>query len=313
MKKCFVFPGQGSQSVGMGKELYDNFSVAKDVFNEVDDALGAKLSDIIFGDETALGMTENTQPALMAVSVATARVIEELSGKKLTEITDFVAGHSLGEYSSLASIGVIAVSDTAKVLRLRGQAMQDAVPQGVGGMAAVLGIDYATAEKLSAEVSTDTHKCWVANDNIEGQLVLSGHIQAIDKVVEVAKEYGAKRALKLPVSAPFHCELIKPAMDKMAVELNNITFNNAGVPVITNVTAQPQTDAETIKNGLIEQVCGRVRWRETIGTMINDLSVSNLVECGAGKVLSGMVKRIDGIEGISLNTTEEIEEFVKTL
>ena len=313
MNRCFVFPGQGSQSLGMGKEFFDNFNFAKDVFDEVDNALNFKLSDVIFGDdENALNMTENTQPALMTVSVATARIVEELSGKPIKEIANFVAGHSLGEYSALCATGVIGLSDTAKILKLRGKSMQQAVPKGFGGMVAVLGLDYEQIEKLTIEASTDKYKCWIANDNIVGQVVLSGHIQAIDKVVEIAKQFGAKRVMKLTVSAPFHCELIKPAMDTMAQELNNIKFNSVSIPVITNVTAKPQTDLDIIKNGLVEQVCGRVRWRETIDEMVN-LSISDLVECGSGRVLSGMVRRIESINSVCLNNISDIEDFVKTL
>lgn len=313
MNRCFVFPGQGSQSLGMGKELFDNFKLAKDVFYEVDDALNFKLSDVIFGDdENALNITQNTQPALMTVSVATARIVEELSGKPIQQIANYVAGHSLGEYSALCATRVLGLSDTAKILKLRGEAMQKAVPQGVGGMVAVLGLDYEKVEKLTIEASTHEYKCWIANDNTVGQVVLSGHIQAIDKVVEIAKQFGAKRAMKLTVSAPFHCELIKPAMDIMEQELDKIEFNSLSVPIITNVTAKPQTDVNVVKNGLVEQVCGRVRWRETIDEMLN-LSVSELVECGSGKVLSGMVRRVESINSASLNKISDIEDFVKTL
>lgn len=310
MSKCFVFPGQGSQFIGMGQELYNTFRTAKNVFDTVDDALNFKLSDLMFsGDADNLNMTENTQPALMAVSVAIAEVLKQDFTYDFSAHAKFMAGHSLGEYSALCVAEVLDIATTAKLLKLRGQAMQRAVPAGMGAMAAMLGIDFATAEQISADASDDTHQCSPANDNITGQVVISGHAQAVERAIPMAKSAGAKRAMLLPVSAPFHCPLMEPARIAMADALANTQFTPPVVPIVTNVTAQPQTDTEIMRQGLIEQVCGRVRWRETLITLQHQ-GVSELVELGAGKVLSGMIRRMADLNGISIQTPQDIENFV---
>jgi [acyl-carrier-protein] S-malonyltransferase len=290
MARAFVFPGQGSQDVGMGKALAEAFPSARAVFDEVDDALGQKLSAIMWeGPKETLTLTENAQPALMAVSMAVMRVLEKEKGFSLADKVTFVAGHSLGEYSALAAAGAFSLADAARLLKLRGQAMQKAVPVGVGAMAALLGVGIEAAEKVAAEAAQGD-VCQIANDNDPTQIVLSGHKSAIDRVAEIGKKYGVRRAVPLPVSAPFHCALMQPAADAMAEALANVTVNKPVVPVIANVLAAPISDPDEIKKRLVEQVTGTVRWRESVATMAAS-GITDFYEIGAGKVLAGLVKR----------------------
>ena len=314
MKYAFVFPGQGSQFVGMGKELAENFSSAKDVFEEVNEALGQDLYKVMTeGPEIDLTMTSNTQPALMAVSMAVVRVLEKEFGINLKDKASFVAGHSLGEYSAACAAGVFSLKDTAKLLRIRGDAMQQAVPVGVGGMAAVLGLSFNDVDALVDACKEGNHYCVAANDNSEGQVVLSGHIQAIEKAVEIASEFGAKRCLKLPVSAPFHSPLMQPAAETMARAFMEVEANDAMIPIIANVLADTETNKQDIIKNLIEQVTGTVRWRETMAYMSAN-GVTDLVELGAGKVLSGMAKRaLKDVNSISVYSPSDIEELAKNL
>jgi len=312
MTRALVFPGQGSQTVGMGKELYDAFPAAKAVFDEVDDALGEKLSDVIFnGPEDRLTLTANTQPALMAVSLAAFAVLTD-RGFDLASQAAYVAGHSLGEYSALAAAGTFSVGGAAKLLRIRGSAMQAAVPVGEGAMAALLGLDWDTATAVAAEAAQGNEICSAANDNVEGQVVISGAKAAVERAAELAKERGAKRAIMLPVSAPFHCALMQPAADAMAEALASATMNAPVVPVIANVTAAPVADPDEIRKYLVEQVTGTVRWRESVAKMV-ELGVDTMVEVGAGKVLSGMVRRNPAIEGSNIGGVDDIEAFLAAL
>ncbi len=314
MKYCFVFPGQGSQFVGMGKDLADNFASAKEVFGEINDALSQDLTSLMFkGPEPELTLTANAQPALMSVSMALVRVLEKDFGIKLKEKAAFVAGHSLGEYSAACAAGVFSLTDTAKLLRIRGDAMQKAVPVGVGGMAAVMGVSFKDVQALAEACSSPDAICVAANDNADGQVVLSGHLKAIDKAVEVAAEFGAKRCVKLPVSAPFHSPLMKDAADVMARALMEVEAKDAQIPLISNVLASAITDRKEIIKRLIEQVTGSVRWRESVIYM-REQGVTDVVELGAGKILSGIVKRSDKeINAISVSTPAEIEELAKIL
>ena len=291
MAKAFIFPGQGSQDVGMGKALADNFTAARDVFSEIDDALGEKLTDIMWdGPKETLTLTQNAQPALMAVSMAVMRVLETEHGFRLADHVKFVAGHSLGEYSALAAAGTFAVADAARLLRARGLAMQDAVPVGEGAMAALLGVGMDVAQKV-AEEAAQGDVCQIANDNDPTQVVLSGAKAAIDRVPAIGKEHGVRRAMPLPVSAPFHCALMQPAADAMAKELANVDMQAPAVPVVANVTASPISDPTEIRTRLVEQVTGTVRWRECVITMV-EAGVGEFYEIGTGKVLSGLVGRI---------------------
>ncbi|WP_181705646.1 ACP S-malonyltransferase [Chthonobacter rhizosphaerae] len=291
MANAFVFPGQGSQVVGMGKALADAYPAARAVFEEVDDALGETLSDVIWtGPEDALTLTANAQPALMAVSVAAMRALEA-EGIALKDHAAFVAGHSLGEYSALAAAGSLSVSDAARLLRTRGDAMQKAVAVGAGAMAALLGLDYAAAVEVAEEASAG-EVCEAANDNAPGQVVVSGHRTAVERALEIAKRKGAKRAVLLPVSAPFHCALMQPAAAVMAEALAAATVSAPIVPVVSNVLARPITDPAEIRARLVEQVTGTVRWRESVEWLAADGGVTRFVEVGAGKVLAGLVKRI---------------------
>ncbi len=314
MKYAFVFPGQGSQFVGMGKELAENFASAREVFQEVNDALSQDLFKIMVdGPDSALTMTANTQPALMAFSMAVVRVLEKDFGIKLKEKAAFVAGHSLGEYSAACSACVFSLSDTAKLLRIRGDAMQNAVPLGVGGMAAVLGLSYKDVGALVEACSNDKDVCVAANDNSDGQVVLSGSMTAIDRAVEIAAEFGARKCVKLAVSAPFHSPFMRPAADAMARAFMDVEAHDAEIPLVANVLAEPITDHKEIIKHLIEQVTGTVRWRETMA-YLQEQGVTDLVELGAGKVLSGIAKRSHKeMNAFSVGSVEDIEELAKNL
>lgn len=316
--KAFVFPGQGSQFIGMGKDLAEAFPAAREVFQEVDDALSQKLSTIMFeGPDTDLNLTENTQPALMAVSVAVARVLQQAKPALFTPAhCAFVAGHSLGEYSALTAAGSFNLSDAARLLKLRGQSMQKAVPVGVGAMAAILGLelpDVTDIVKAASSVSGSAEIVAAANDNSFGQVVVSGHKAAVEKAVALATERGAKRAILLPVSAPFHCPLMQPAADAMRDALAQIALRAPSVPLVANVIASEVTDPAQIKNLLVEQVTGMVRWRESVMYM-KTRGVTETVELGAGKVLTGLTKRIEGdMTGRAVGTPKDIEDFVRSL
>lgn len=289
MARAFLCPGQGAQTIGMGRDLADAYPAARAVFQEVDEALGEALSDMIWnGDIETLTLTQNAQPALMATSMAAFRALES-EGVDISSAS-YVAGHSLGEYSALALAGAISVADAARLLRLRGQAMQAAVPVGQGAMAAILGLDFATVTQV-AEAAAQGEVCQAANDNDPSQVVVSGSKAAVERAVAIAKETGAKRALLLPVSAPFHCALMAPAAEKMAQALYDVTINEPAVPVVSNVRAEAVSDPMLIRNLLVEQVTGAVRWRESVQWMA-DQGVTEMWEIGAGKALSGMVRRI---------------------
>ncbi len=290
MSIAFVFPGQGSQAIAMGKSLADQFPAARTVFQEVDSALGQHLSNIMWnGPEAELTLTENAQPALMAVSMAALRVLEAEHGITVANTAKFVAGHSLGEYSALAAAGTFSIADTARLLKIRGKAMQAATPVGVGAMAALLGLDFATASAVAAEAAQG-EVCQAANDNSDGQVVVSGSKAAIDRAIEIAKAKGAKRAILLTVSAPFHCALMQPAADAMAKALSEVQMHAPSVPLVTNVLASPTSDPAIIRQKLVEQVTGTVRWRESVGLMAAQ-GVKVFVEIGAGKVLTGLAKK----------------------
>ncbi|BCJ90845.1 malonyl CoA-acyl carrier protein transacylase [Terrihabitans soli] len=308
MGTAFVFPGQGSQQVGMGKALADQFPAAKAVFDEVDAALGEKLSAILWnGPEDQLTLTANTQPALLAVSIAALRVLEQERGVRLADL-QFVAGHSLGEYSALCASGALSLADAARLLRVRGNAMQAAVPVGKGGMTALIGTDIDQAREIAKEAAQG-EVLEVANDNGGGQVVVSGDKTAADRVIEIAKAKGVKRALPLPVSAPFHSPLMAPAAEIMREALALVTVNTPAVPVVANMTARPVTDPDTIRKLLVEQVTGTVRWRESVAFMAG-AGVTRFVEVGSGKVLAGLVKRIaDGAEAQSVGTPDDISAF----
>lgn len=312
MSIAFTFPGQGSQAVGMGNELADTFPEARAVFEEVDAALGQSLTKIMWeGPTEELTLTANTQPALMAVSLATMRVLE-VKGVDLSKAASYVAGHSLGEYSALAAAGSLSISDAARLLRIRGEAMQKAVPVGEGAMAALLGLDFEQAMEVAAEAAQG-EVCQAANDNANGQVVVSGHKAAVERACEIAKGKGAKRAVLLPVSAPFHCALMQPAADAMAKALSEVDIKAPVVPVVANVLAAPISDPEEIRTRLVEQVTGTVRWRESV-TWMSENGVSTLVEIGTGKVLTGMVRRIvKSLEGVAVNTAEDIDALVARL
>ena len=310
MTQAFVFPGQGSQTVGMGRALAEAYPEARAVFAAVDDALGQKLSDLMWnGPEDELTLTENAQPALMAVSIAAMRVLEA-RGLDLANAASHVAGHSLGEYTALTAAGALQLEDTARLLKLRGQAMQRAVPVGVGAMAALLGLDFEAVAEIAEEAASDDDICAAANDNANGQVVISGHAAAVARACDLAKERGAKRAMELPVSAPFHCDLMQPAADEMQAALAETTINAPCVPLIANVTAQAVSYGDTIRDLLVQQVTGSVRWRESM-IWAADNGVTELLEVGSGKVLTGMAKRIDGrLAAKALNTPEDIDEFL---
>lgn len=310
MKKAFIFPGQGSQFIGMGKDVAEAFPAARLVFEEVDDALGQHLSRIIFeGPNEALTLTENTQPALMAVSMAVVRAIESEGGKPLTQHCAYIAGHSLGEYTSLAAAGALSLRDTAQLLRVRGQAMQKAVPLGAGGMAALLGVNIDEALHIATASTDGNDICSIANDNAPGQVVLSGSIASIERAIACATAAG-KRSVKLAVSAPFHSPLMLPAARIMEEALASVTIHPLTVPLVANVTAAPVTQPDAIRELLVKQVAGMVRWRETI-SYLKDQGIEKTVEIGAGKVLTGLTKRIDKeLEGVSIQTPADIEAFL---
>ena len=314
MKLAFLFPGQGSQAVGMGASLADAFASAREVFAEVDDALSQKLSVLMReGPEDQLTLTENAQPALMVVSVAAARALKTEFGIEISS-ADYVAGHSLGEYSALCAAGAISLADTARLLKLRGQAMQRAVPVGQGAMASLIGpkTDLALAE-AAAKAGSEVGVCVVANDNNAGNIVISGDKAAVDRAIEKAKELGA-RAIPLNVSAPFHCPLMQPAADEMATALAEARIVAPAVPVVANVTARPENRPEELRRLLVEQVTGRVRWRESMEWMAGEGAVTRFAEIGSGKVLTGMAKRIaPDAESTALNTPEELEAFARSL
>jgi [acyl-carrier-protein] S-malonyltransferase len=313
MSRAFVFPGQGSQAVGMGAALAEAFAAAREVFEEVDDALSQRLSRIMFeGPDSDLLLTENAQPALMAVSLAVVRVLEREGGMTLADKAAFVAGHSLGEYSALAAAGAITVADTARLLKRRGQAMQEAVPVGQGAMAALLGLDLAATRDI-AEEAAQGEVCAPANDNADGQVVISGDAEAVSRAVALATEKGAKRAIMLSVSAPFHCALMAPAANVMAEALAEATIRPPRPPLVANVTAEAADDPDTIRQLLVAQVTAMVRWRESVLYM-RDHGVDTLVELGAGKVLTGLTRRIDReLTGIAVGTPAEIEDLIKSL
>jgi [acyl-carrier-protein] S-malonyltransferase len=309
MAVAFVFPGQGSQSVGMGRALAEAFPVARAVFEEVDAALGETLTATMWeGPAERLTLTENAQPALMAVSLATMRVLQAEAGVDLARNAAFVAGHSLGEYSALAVAGSITLSDTARLLRIRGRAMQQAVPVGAGAMAALIGLEFAAASAIAAEAA-QAQVCQAANDNGGGQVVVSGDKAAVERAVEIAKQKGAKRAMMLPVSAPFHCALMRPAAGAMAEALAKVDVKPPVVPLVANVLARAITEPGEIVRRLVEQVTGTVRWRESVAFMAS-AGVGTFYEVGAGKVLSGLVKRIaEGASGIAIGTPDDVARF----
>ena len=315
MTRAFIFPGQGSQAVGMGKALAEAFAPAREVFQEIDDALNQKLSRLMWeGPECDLVLTENAQPAIMAASMAIVRTLQKDAGLDLASHARLVAGHSLGEYTALCAAGAFSLADAARLLKARGQAMQSAVPVGEGGMSALLGAEIEQAEDLARQcAAAGGGVCVVANDNAPGQVVVSGSKSAIDKAPEIAKAKGIKRAMALNVSAPFHCPLMQPAADKMAEALAAVTIRPLAVPVVSNVTATETSEPETIRRLLVEQVTERVRWRESV-LAFRGYGVTTTVEFGGAKVLTGMVKRIDkDLATVTLDTPADIEAFVKGL
>ena len=313
MSRAFVFPGQGSQTVGMGRDVAEAFASAREVFEEIDEALSQNLSKLMFeGPDEDLILTENAQPAIMAVSLAVMRVLSKDGGVDLSKTAAYVAGHSLGEYSALAAAGCFTITDTARLLKTRGRTMQDAVPVGEGAMAALIGLDPDVAESIATEAAGDG-VCTAANDNAPGQVVVSGDAAAVDRAIEIAQSRGCKRAIKLPVSAPFHCALMAPAADVMAEALAEVSMSPLLVPLVANVTAGVVADTSEISKLLVEQVTGMVRWRECVLTM-KDQGVDSLVEIGTGKVLSGLARRIDrDLGAVQAGTPETIEEFLKNL
>ena len=311
--RAFTFPGQGSQAVGMGSQIAEASALAREVFEEVDEALKQNLSKLMReGPIEDLTLTENAQPALMAVSMAVMRVLEKDAGLDLGQAGAFVAGHSLGEYSALAAAGALSLSDTARLLKARGQAMQKAVPVGEGAMAALLGLDLDKVAEV-AEEAMQGEVCTAANDNAPGQVVISGSKAAVERAIDLAKEAGAKRAMLLQVSAPFHCALMQPAAEVMAEELSNVAIAPPRIPLVANVTAQSVSDPETIRSLLVDQVTGMVRWREGVAYMAGQ-GVETLVEVGSGKVLSGLARRIQrSLTSINIETPDDVDAFAKTL
>ncbi len=313
MSRAFVFPGQASQTVGMGAELAAAFPTAREVFEEVDDALSQRLSKLMFeGPDEELTLTENAQPAIVAVSLAVVRVLERDGGIRLAEKARFVAGHSMGEYSALSAAGAISVADAVRLVKRRGRSMQAAVPVGEGAMAALIGLDLETATQV-AEAAAQGEVCALANDNAPGQAVLSGDKSAVERAVEIAAEKGARRAVMLPVSAPFHCPLMAPAADVMAEALAEVTMRPPRLALVSNVTAAPVEDPETIRSLLVQQVTAMVRWRESILRMKEE-GIETLVELGAGRILSGLIRRIDrDLSATAAGTPDEIEALSESL
>jgi len=312
MSIAFIFPGQGSQAVGMGAELAKAYALARAVFAEVDEALGQALSKLMWeGPEDQLTLTENAQPALMAVSLAGIRTLREEKGIAFDRHVAFVAGHSLGEYSALAAAGALSLADTARLLKTRGRAMQAAVPVGKGAMAALLGAELPQAQEL-AKAASDGEVCAAANDNAPGQVVISGTRSAIERVVTLAPQFGARRAVLLPVSAPFHCALMQPAADVMQEVLREVRILAPSVPLVANVLASAISDPEVIRARLVEQVTSMVRWRESM-LYLRDQGVTSVYEVGAGRVLTGLARRFDGLEASSIGTPEELEAAVAKL
>jgi [acyl-carrier-protein] S-malonyltransferase len=309
MAVAFVFPGQGSQALGMGKALAAAFAPARAVFEEVDAALGDKLSAVMWdGPAEKLTLTQNAQPALVAVSLAAMRVLAAEAGVDLKREAKFVAGHSVGEYSALAATSALSLADAVRLVRIRGRAMQEAVPVGVGAMAALIGVDFDQAAEIAAQAAQG-EICEAANDNGGGQVVVSGHKGAVERAVEIAKGRGVRRAMLLPVSAPFHCSLMRPAADVMREALAKVTIVPPCVPVVANVLARPTVDPAEIARGLVAQVTGTVRWRESVAFMAQ-AGVTTFYEVGSGRVLSGLVKRIaEGASGVSIGTPDEVAAF----
>ena len=305
-----VFPGQGSQKIGMGKELSDNFIEAKQVFEEVNDALNFDLTSVMWeGTDNEISLTSNAQPALMACSIATLRVLNKITNKKLPDLADYVCGHSLGEYTAMTAAEVFSLHQCAILLRLRGNAMQEAVPIGKGAMAALIGTNLETAKEVSDKVKS-FGVCDIANDNSEGQVVISGDILAVEKAIKLSKDLGIKRAVILPVSAPFHCQLMKPAQTTMENALNELIFKTPIVPIIPNVNVSPETNPDKLRKNLIDQVTGTVRWRETM-KFADKKGVKKVIELGSGKVLSGIAKRmIKNVVTISIENTEDFKNFI---
>ena len=305
-----VFPGQGSQKIGMGKELSDNFIEAKQVFEEVNDALNFDLTSVMWeGTDNEISLTSNAQPALMACSIATLRVLNKITNKKLPDLADYVCGHSLGEYTAMTAAEVFSLHQCAILLRLRGNAMQEAVPIGKGAMAALIGTNLETAKEVSDKVKS-FGVCDIANDNSEGQVVISGDILAVEKAIKLSKDLGIKRAVILPVSAPFHCQLMKPAQTTMENALNELIFKTPIVPIIPNVNVSPETNPDKLRKNLIDQVTGTVRWRETM-KFADKQGVKKVIELGSGKVLSGIAKRmIKNVVTISIEKTQDFESFL---
>jgi [acyl-carrier-protein] S-malonyltransferase len=312
MTRAFVFPGQGSQAVGMGRELADAFATARHTFEEVDDALNQHLSGVIFeGPESDLTLTANAQPALMAVSLAVVRVLEEQGGSRLADIGAYAAGHSLGEYTALAATGALGAGATARLLRTRGEAMQQAVPVGEGAMAAIMGLDM-DAVRAVCDQAAQGEVCAPANDNAPGQVVVSGHAGAVERAVALAKDKGAKRAVQLSVSAPFHCSLMAPAAERMDEALSDVAIAPPSLPVVANVSAEPETEPATIRTNLVRQVTAPVRWRESM-LALREREVDELVELGAGKVLSGLARRIDrGFRATAIGGPRDVEAFLES-
>jgi [acyl-carrier-protein] S-malonyltransferase len=314
MKRAFVFPGQGSQAIGMGRALATEFAQARRVFEEVDAALAQNLSLIMFeGPGSELTLTENAQPALMAASLAVIRVLETEGGVTLDGNAAFVAGHSLGEYSALAAAGAVAIGDTARLLRQRGHAMQEAVPVGEGAMAALLGLDFEQGQAVAAEAADTGQVCAVANDNAPGQVVVSGHRRAVERAIAIARAHGARRSIALPVSAPFHSPLMAPAAEVMAEALDRVTLRSPTVPLVANVSATATQDPERIRRGLVEQVTAMVRWRESV-LFLEQNCIEEVVEIGAGRVLTGLAKRTSpNISARAVGTPEEVAALISEL